>query len=170
MKFLSRIFPAIALALAFTASLALSVLPAYSVEPKAVTASRAITSSDAGTIIHVSAAAGLTLTLPAATGSGYVYRVFVATTVTSNNVIIQVADATDVMQGNVVMATDTAADVAIGFETASTSDTITLNGSTKGGIRGDFFEFTDVAANLYLVTGLCSGTGTEVTMFSAAVS
>lgn len=169
MKFLSRLFPAVALALAFTASLALSVIPAYAVQPNAVTASRAITSSDAGTIIHVSAAAGLTLTLPAATGSGYVYRVFIATTVTSNNVVIQVADASDVMQGNILMAADTAADLTLGFEAASTSDTITLNGSTKGGIRGDFFEFTDVAADLYLVTGLCSGTGTEVTMFSAAV-
>lgn len=163
-----RIFPAIALALAFAASLTLSVIPAYSVEPKAVTASRAITSSDAGTVIHVSAAAGLTLTLPAASGSGYVYRVFIATTVTSNNVIIAVADATDVMQGNVICAQD-AADTAVVWETASTSDTITLNGTTKGGLRGDFFELTDVAADLYMVTGLCAATGTEVTPFSAAV-
>lgn len=155
------------LATAFLASSFLT--PAFAVQPNAVTASRAITPSDAGTVITVSAAAGLTLTLPAATGSGYVYRVFIQTTVTSNNVIVQVADATDVMQGNVVMATDTAADVAIGFEAASTSDTITLNGSTKGGIRGDFFEFTDAATDLYIITGLCSGTGTEITMFSAAV-
>lgn len=169
MKFLSRIFPAVALALAFTAATLLSVIPAFALQPNAVTASRAITRSDANTIIHVSAAAGLTLTLPAATGSGYVYRVFIATTVTSNNVILNVADATDTMKGNIVCAQD-AADTAVVWEAASTSDTITLNGTTKGGLLGDFFEFTDVAADLYLVTGLCAATGTEATPFSAAVS
>ena len=152
------------------ATMLASVLaPAYAVEPKAVTATRSITASDAGTVIVVSAAAGLTLTLPAATGSGYVYRVFISTTVTSNNVIVQVADATDVMQGNIAMNSDNAADATIGFETVAASDTITLNGSTKGGIRGDFFEFTDAATDLYIITGLCSGTGAEVTMLSAAV-
>jgi hypothetical protein len=136
--------------------------------PKAVTASRAITPSDADTIISVDAAAGLTLTLPAATGSGYVYRVFIKTTVTSNNVIIQVADATDVMQGLIMCAQD-AADTIVGWESASTSDTITLNGTTKGGVRGDYFEFTDIDTDLYRVTGIMSGTGTEVTPYSAAV-
>lgn len=151
------------------AMLASALAPAYALQPNAVTASRAITPSDAGTVIHVSAAAGLTLTLPAAVGSGYVYRIFIATTVTSNNVIIAVADATDVMQGNLVCAQD-AADTAVIWETASTSDTITLDGTTKGGLRGDFFELTDVAANLYSITGLCAATGTEATPFSAAVS
>lgn len=165
---LRKIFPAIALALAFTASLALSVIPAYAVQPNAVTASRTITSSDAGTVITVNAAAGLTLTLPASSGSGYVYRVFIQTTVTSNNVIIQVANSTDVMQGNLVMAQD-AGDTAVIWETVAASDTITLNGSTKGGIRGDFFEITDAVSGTYIITGLCSGTGTEVTPFSAAV-
>jgi hypothetical protein len=160
-----KIFSRSLLALAMLGS---SLTPAFAVQPNAVTASRTITSSDAGTVITVSAAAGLTLTLPAATGTGYVYRVFISTTVTSNNVIVQVADATDVMQGNVTMAQD-AGDTAVIWEAASTSDTITLNGSTKGGIRGDFFEFTDAAADLYIITGLCSGTGTEITLFSAAV-
>lgn len=166
---LRKIFPALGLLLAFTASMALSVLPAYALGPQPVTASRAITSSDANTVIVVSAAAGLTLTLPASSGSGYVYRVSIQTTVTSNNVIIQVANSTDVMQGSIVMASDNAADAALGFETVAASDTVTLNGSTKGGIRGDFFEFTDAASGLYIVTGLCQGTGSEVTMFSAAV-
>lgn len=162
MKFFSRSL----MALAFLASSFLT--PAFAVEPKAVTASRALTPSDADTVVVVDAAAGLTLTLPAATGSGYVYRVFIKTTVTSNNVIIAVADATDVMQGTVACAQD-AADTVVGWEAAATSDTITLNGTTKGGIRGDFFEFTDVAADLYTVEGVMSGTGTEVTPFSAAV-
>ena len=133
-----------------------------------MTASRTVTSSDAGTVITINAAAGLTLTLPASSGSGYVYRFFIATTVTSNNVIIQVANSIDVMQGNIMMSQD-AGDTVDGWETVAASDTITLNGTTKGGIRGDFFEITDAASGTYIITGSCSGTGTEVTMFSAAV-
>jgi hypothetical protein len=141
-------------------------MPSYA--PKAVTASRAITPSDAETLLSIDAAAGLTLTLPAATGSGYKYRVFIKTTVTSNNVIIQVANGTDVMQGLILCAQD-AADTAVAWEAAASSDTITLNGTTKGGLRGDMFEFTDVDAGLWTVSGMMAGTGTEVTPFSAAV-
>lgn len=136
--------------------------------PKNFTASATLSASDAETILTVNAAAGLTLTLPAASGSGIKYMVLVATTVTSNNVIIQVANASDVMTGLVISAAD-AGDTLNGWETASTSDTITLNGTTKGGVKGDYYELIDAAANLWLVQGRSSSTGTEATPFSAAV-
>ena len=136
--------------------------------PKNFTASATLTASDAETICTVNAAAGLTLTLPAATGSGINFKVFIGTTVTSNNVIIQVANASDVMAGLVISAAD-AGDTLNGWETASTSDTITLNGTTKGGVKGDLYELTDCAANLWAVMGRSSSTGTEATPFSAAV-
>ena len=136
--------------------------------PKNFTASATLTASDAETILTVNAAAGLTLTLPAASGSGVKYMVYIGTTVTSNNVIIQVANASDVMAGLVVSAAD-AGDTLNGWETASTSDTITLNGTTKGGVKGDHYELIDCAANLWAVTGWSSSTGTEATPFSAAV-
>jgi len=138
--------------------------------PTALTASTALKTSrhgDGGVVVN--AAAGCTLTLPAASGSGTKFTIYIGTTVTSNNVIIQVANASDVMAGVLVVASDNAADAAIAFETASTSDTITLNGSTKGGIKGDYIELRDVATNLWRVDGTLSATGTEVTPFSAAV-
>ncbi len=121
-----------------------------------------------GPLLKLSAAAGVTVTLPAASGSGDRYRLFVATTVTSNNDIIQVANATDVMAGMVFTCNDTDNSVS-GWETASTSDTITLNGSTKGGIKGDYIELEDAASGLWRVLGQTSATGTEATPFSAAV-
>lgn len=133
------------------------------------TASATLTAFEAGTVITANAAAGMTLTLPAATGTGRRYEIVVGTTVTSNNLIVQVADATDVMAGTHIMAQD-AADTAVTFETASTSDTITMNGSTKGGILGDRIVLVDVALNLWSVTIIGSGTGTEASAFSAAVS
>lgn len=139
-----------------------------SVTPINLTASATVDDRHAETLVTLSAAAGLTVTLPAATGTGRNFRFLVATTVTSNNDVIQVANSTDVMQGNCVMAQD-GGDTAVIFETAASSDTITMNGSTKGGIRGDFISLTDAAAGLWMLVMTASGTGTEATPFSAAV-
>jgi hypothetical protein len=139
-----------------------------SYKPKNFTASATLSASDADTICTVNAAAGLTLTLPDATGSGVRYEVFIGTTVTSNNVIIQVANASDTMAGLVMSAAD-GGDTLNGWETASTSDTITLDGTTKGGVKGDRYVLVDCADNLWSVNGWSSSTGTEATPFSAAV-
>lgn len=136
--------------------------------PKNFTASATLGLSDAETLLTVSAAAGLTLTLPASAGNGAKYRILLHTTVTSNNVIIQVANATDVMEGMITAAQD-AADTVAAWETAATSDTITLNGSTKGGIKGDYIEIEDAVSGFWRVVGFTSATGVEVTPFSAAV-
>lgn len=117
--------------------------------------------------INLSAAAGLTITLPAASGSGNVYEFFVATTVTSNAYIIQVANATDVMAGVVGVATDAA---GVNVPTAATSDTITMNGSTTGGLAGSVVRLVDRASGQWGVSGALISTGTEATPFSAAVS
>lgn len=136
--------------------------------PVAVTASTTLNPSHVGATVVVNAAAGLTLTLPAASGTGYEYDVLIGTTVTSNSVIIQVANASDVMTGNALNAAD-AGDTAVMFETAAASDTITMNGTTTGGIKGDRVVLKDVAANLWAVNVRGSATGTEATPFSAAV-
>lgn len=142
--------------------------------PKNYTASTTLTRSDADTVVTVNAAAGLTLTLPAATGLGDTYSIVLGTTVTSNSVIIKVASATDWMAGQIFVSSDNAADAAISFETAtgaigSRSDTITLNGTTTGGLAGDRFVLVDIGTGQWEITGWMSATGTEVTPFSAAV-
>jgi hypothetical protein len=140
-----------------------------SLTPIAVTASTTLGTQHVGTTVVVNAAAGLTLTLPDASGTGREYDILIGTTVTSNNVVVAVANASDVMTGVQIMAQD-AADTAVIFETASTSDTCTMNGSTKGGIKGDRIVLKDVAADLWLIQIIGSGTSTEATCFSAAVS
>lgn len=143
---------------------------AYSLQPVTVTASATLSrKTHGGTIVNASAAAGMTLTLPASTGKGERFTVRVKTTVTSNNLIVAVANATDVMTGYALLAQD-AADTAVMFETASTSDTITMNGSTKGGIVGDLIELVDADVGFWQVRVIGSATGTEATPFSAAVS
>jgi len=135
-----------------------------------VTADVTLTSAaHAGRTMVLDVASGATVTLPAATGTGNVYKFFVKTTVTSNNYIIQVASADDTMAGVAIVANDSDASASI-FETAATSDTITLDGSTTGGILGGQIELQDVTSGVFSVTIRQAATGTEATPFSAAVS
>lgn len=120
----------------------------------------------AGNVITFNRAGGITATLPAATGTGDVYKFFVATTLTSDGVI-QVANATDIIQGGVSVSTDAA---GVTILTTSTTDTITMNGSTTGGLKGSWVELTDVASGIWMVGGFLVSSGAEATPFSAAVS
>lgn len=141
-------------------------MPSYA--PITLTASATLTPSYSGTVTVLSAAAGLTVTLPAAAGSGRRYELVVGTTVTSNNYVVQVANSSDVMSGVCINAAD-GGDTAVAFETAADSDTITMNGTTKGGYKGDRIILTDVAANLWHVSIIGAATSSEATPFSAAV-
>ena len=119
-------------------------------------------------IVVLNRAAGVTATLPAATGSGNVYRFTTGTAVTSNNNIIKVADNSDVMSGALIV-TDQADGSTASFGTVAASDTITLNGSTTGCLAGGLITLVDVATNLWSVSGVVVGNGAEATPFSATV-
>ncbi len=116
--------------------------------------------------VKCDAAAGMTVTLPAAAGTGDKFKLFLGTTVTSNNFIAQVANATDVLYGAVHLTTDIA---GTSMPTSATSDTITMNGSTTGGIKGSYLIFEDMLAGIWILSGAIICTGTEATPFSAAV-
>ena len=119
-----------------------------------------------GQTINLSRAAGITVTLPAATGTNAVYKFVVTTAVTTNSNVIQVANATDTMNGLASVAGTTGSV----FSTLPASDTITMNGTTTGGLIGSYVQVTDVATGEFLVTAALVGSGTPATPFSAAVS
>ncbi len=119
-----------------------------------------------GQRIVMNRAAGITATLPEATGSGNRYE-FIGAVDASGSQIIKVADNTDVMMGVAYLGNDTAG--ASCFYTADTSDTITLDGSTKGGLKGWRVVLDDIAANTWAVTVMSEASGTEATPFSATV-
>ena len=118
----------------------------------------------AGKTIVVNRAAGCTITIPDATGSGNEYLI---TTIAdqTGDLVIQAPDADNTMQG--VAMTDM---TGVIFATADTTDTITLNGTTKGGLKGARVHLIDVAADTWNVLVVSEASGTEVTPFSAAVS
>lgn len=137
-----------------------------SVAASVTAATLTVTSDYNGQTIPLNRAAGVTVTLPAATGTQAVYRFLIGTTIASNNAVIQVANATDVMNGIASVGGSTASV----FGTLPASDTITMNGSTTGGVAGSYVELKDVATGDWLVTAYLVGSGSPATPFSAAVS
>lgn len=125
--------------------------------------------SHAGKIICLDTAAGSVVTLPAASGSGAVYRFLVTVTATSNSHVIQVANANDEFRGFVIQDASEATAPNIWWA-ADNDDTITLNRSTTGlAAQGEYFEIVDAVANHFFVRGYSQASGAEATPFSAAV-
>jgi hypothetical protein len=118
--------------------------------------------------LTINLATGVAFTLPAAVGSGAEFRFVVGTTMSGGSTTIKVANASDVMNGFAIQAQDAGAAVQM-FEAAAADDTITLNGTTTGGIRGDRISLIDIAPNVWAVEVISAGTGTEATPFSATV-
>ena len=126
-------------------------------------------SHDSKTLLMGAAGAALTFTLPAAVGTGAKFK-FMVSVVNTSNYVIQAANSTDVMAGGVIFNTDDASNAVQGFETVAASDTITLNGTTTGGVnKGDWVELQDIVSGTWAVSGVITGSGTEATPFSAAV-
>lgn len=111
-------------------------------------------------------AAGVTATLQPATGSGARYEFILIADATGSH-IIQVT-GTDTMMGVAYLGNDSAG--ASCFYTADTSDTITLNGTTTGGLKGARVLVDDVASGVYAVMVYSEASGVEATPFSAAVT
>ena len=133
-----------------------------------VTAATVSITADAhvGMPIILNRAAGCVATLPAATGSGNTYN-FIGGIDATGDQKVQVANANDTMAGVSYLGNDSAG--ASCFYTAATSDTITLDGSTKGGLKGWRVTCTDMAANTWSVMVMSEASGTEASPFSAAV-
>lgn len=120
----------------------------------------------ANTPVVLDSTTGRIVTLPASSGKGDVYTVFIKTTVSSGSHVIQVANSTDVINGGVAISTDIA---GITMLATGTSDTITMSGSTTGGVAGSWVRLTDVSSGHWMLEGFLNSTGTEATPFSAAV-
>jgi hypothetical protein len=141
--------------------------------PKSHTAASVTLSrtANAGRQTVANRAAGQAYTLPAAKGTGDVYKVMIGTLLTGDTTIA-VANATDVMKGGILINDigDTSAGTADFFPTASTSDTITFANATGAGKVGDYVELTDLATGVWAVRGVFQGMTDPATPFSATIS
>ena len=135
--------------------------------------------NDAGKQIYYTSVATATFTLPAVNTSspsdptdpnqannyGATFDFVLSTTVTGN-FVVQVANASDTIVGTAILGSGT---TALVFSTATASDTITLSGTTTGGVGGATITATVVGANRYKVNVVSGATGAVATPFSAAV-
>jgi len=133
----------------------------------------------AGKQIYYTSTATATFTLPAVNTTtpsdptdpnqsnnyGATYSFVLSTTVTGN-FVVQVANASDTMVGTAILGSGT---TALVFSTVTASDTITLDGTTKGGVGGATITATVIGANRYKVNVVSGATGAVATPFSAAV-
>jgi hypothetical protein len=127
----------------------------------------------AGKVIQFGKTDGTTVTLPAATGTGNIYRFVIGVTATSAANIIKVANTTDVMNGSVCLQQDTDADGTLKMWRADVGDdTMTFAGAAgTGGIVGGYIECVDYKAGFWSCRAFTqSGGGSEVTPFSATVN
>lgn len=140
--------------------------------PVAVGSSLAITAAMVNAPILLDTAAGSTATLPAATGTGNVYKFWVKTTATSNAHKILAASSSDFLNG--IAVGHVSAGTTLSFSAAAaTAHSIQMpfaGTQPSGGFIGDWFEFTDAATNLWEVKGMYQSGTTSATPFSAATS
>lgn len=108
-----------------------------------------------------------TVTLPAATGSGAEFTI-INNIVQTQGTVVVAADGTDVLTGKAKAFDSTAVTAAAEvFLTSATSDKISFNLTTSGGLGYDTVKAIDVAAATYLVDVEYTASGNIVTPFSA---
>ena len=135
--------------------------------------------SFAGKQIYYTSTATATFTLPAVNTSspsdvtdpnqsnnyGAAFEFVLSTTVTGN-FIVKLANASYTMVVPAILGSGT---TALVFSTATASDTITLSGTTTGGVGGASVKATVIGANRYKVEVVSGATGAVATPFSATV-
>jgi len=126
----------------------------------------------AGKIVTLNRAAGVTVTLPAATATGNIYRFVIGTAASSNANIIETSATSEHMTGS-LRGVDDDAEGATGYQwnSETSDDTITMDGTATGGKVGDTITIIDYEATNFTVDGHITQSGaSEATPFSAAVS
>lgn len=142
--------------------------------PKAQLVGAALTGIAVQDITYLlNVAAGSVLTLPAATGSGVHIKVVVITTATSAAHKILTSPITDLLIGQAVGATAAGATLKFSAGAAGAFHSIQMpfaGTQPSGGFDGDVFDFTDVAAGKWHVTGMYQAGTTATTPFSTATT
>jgi hypothetical protein len=131
------------------------------------TASPALTVADhEGKTLVLNKADGIAVTLPAATGSGAIFRFVVGTTFSGGS-FVATCTGNDTLKG-VALGDDGDGEPANGWSAGASDEVFTMNGGTQGGFVGDEVVFQDIAADVWQVKAFLTQTGSEATPFSSA--
>lgn len=121
---------------------------------------------DDGKSLYLNRALGTAVVMPSATGSGRRFRFVVGTASNANT--FATLPTTDVFAGSVLINNtgDSSAATVDSYPTAATSNKISPTTLGGGGTVGDWTEFEDIAAGVWLVTGAWQLALDPVTPFS----
>ena len=125
--------------------------------PVTLTATVALTAAlHANRILYVTGTAAAAYTLPEATGTGNQYIVYMGEVNTNGMTLVTPDLVNSLMYGKANMLdVDATAATAFFTVTAGDSNTITWDGTTKGGQIGDFMIATDLATDVFAVHAEC---------------
>jgi hypothetical protein len=133
------------------------------VKPTAGTTALTLTAAlHAGKIIYVIPAAGsIAITLPEATGTFDKYKIMLGTNVTSGQAVsVECPSANAKFHGQAMLGECDGGNSVAMFAAIANSNTVRLNGSSFGGLKGGIIEIQDIAANMFVVN-VRSGDATD---------
>ena len=119
-----------------------------------------------GRIILLDTAAGSTITLPAATGLGTHFTFIVSVTCTSNAHVINVTGDDEFVGHAMQVQVSNDTEAQYPSLVADNFDGISMNGTTTGGIIGDWIECVDILTDHWAVKINSNASGTVATPIS----
>lgn len=129
-------------------------------------AAQVLTSEHNGALCVFAAAAGYTFTLPAAQ-LGLWFDFVVEVTITSVGARTECASG-DFLLGNFIQSTDGTYTSANHAANGTTHLAISMNGTTTGGLAGDWYRVHAISGTQWEIYGMGRATGTEATPFATS--
>lgn len=130
-------------------------------------ATRTLLPKEAGALCMIDSAAGVIYTLPAPV-IGMEFNFAVSVTRTSNAHKIITSAATEFLNGGVFLGNSAAATGEFFAADGTTIRALSSNGTTTGGIIGDFYTVTAISTTVWFIRGVLNQTGTAATPFAVS--
>lgn len=132
-------------------------------------ATRTLNETESNSLCLFDRAAGIVYTLPTAPKIGTFFDFVVSTTITSNAAKVITGAGTELLIGGYTnVDTDTANAVAAFTANGTTHVSVSMNGTTTGGILGTKLRFTCLSSTKWMVEGIVQGNGTVATAFATS--
>lgn len=128
-----------------------------------------LTAAQSGSTVLFDRAAGIVFTLPA-NAPGLQFDFFVSVTITSGAAKVITATGTELLVGTIINTDTDSSDAVASWKSlvAASNIAVSMNGSTTGGIKGDWLRFTCLNSTTWNVQGLTLGTGVVATPFATS--
>lgn len=132
-------------------------------------ATATLTKDQSGSVILFDRAAGIVFTLPANT-PGMVFDFFVTVTITGGAAKVITAAGTELLVGTIINTDTDSSDAVASWKSlvAAANIAVSMNGTTTGGIKGDWLRFTCLNTTTWNVQGFTLGTSTVATPFATS--